>query len=765
MSLSNPLPRETRVSPPYACDGVNATFGVPFWFIDVVDLVVEVTLSDGSKFTLADGVGYSATGAGAPAGGAVVLVLPPPAGAVAQVFGKRLPSRLISVFNGGQVNGAALDKEQDAVVATLQELRRDNDRLATRVGALEPVETFSVWGGDGEVSVLSFPGVNPTGSSNSSAAFQAAMTAAGPWGKINVPAGTYTLDTALTGNALWNVRHGVTITGAHPTLPGVVMSAPNGRNLWSGALTGSGTGQQYFNSVIFTEDDFQNGVGNTYGYYVKLLGREPTAIGGRFAFGALCQWDTPGDPASTPGWNFGCGAILQGIANYDNTDPGGAAVAPSMYGGNSNVVATAAATDWGEIVGHEIDVVTYAGSTYDSRDGLDIVLVGTGPQGAVRDAGIVFKAPPGVTGWKHLIAFDKLSGGQPIATTGTILGVTSGASMTVAHGVDFNSGLSFTGYPFRSPGFSVDGDGDLLAKSVASFADYLIVKESAPADQRYARWTMDAGGNLSLQALSDSLVPSTWMTFSRSGAAAAAATFAVKVYAPAPATLAGFNMAPGSAPATPEDGDMWPTSANLFARINGATKTLGNLEDAQTFSGIKTFSAAPVLSVASGIALNVGSASGGSANPAKISFAGDYSTVAGAASKIVLLSGTAYGFGVSASQLDYSAPAAAAHVFYVNATQVAKFDASSLTLPVASVIKIGTNQIIGARKTGWGTPSGTLDRTALAAYAGQTVSAGYVQAEAQATDNAIKKLSQVVAALINDLHASGAGSTHMMLAN
>jgi hypothetical protein len=56
-----------------------------------------------------------------------------------------------------------------------------------------------------------------------------------------------------------------------------------------------------------------------------------------------------------------------------------------------------------------------------------------------------------------------------------------------------------------------------------------------------------------------------------------------------------------------------------------------------------------------------------------------------------------------------------------------------------------------AASTGWGAASGTLSRAAYTAYAGQTVSAAYVQAEAQATDDAVKLLSQTVAALLTDL--------------
>lgn len=56
-----------------------------------------------------------------------------------------------------------------------------------------------------------------------------------------------------------------------------------------------------------------------------------------------------------------------------------------------------------------------------------------------------------------------------------------------------------------------------------------------------------------------------------------------------------------------------------------------------------------------------------------------------------------------------------------------------------------------AASTGWGAASGTLSRAAYAAYAGQTVSNPPTQAEVQALDNAVKLLSQTVAALVTDM--------------
>lgn len=53
--------------------------------------------------------------------------------------------------------------------------------------------------------------------------------------------------------------------------------------------------------------------------------------------------------------------------------------------------------------------------------------------------------------------------------------------------------------------------------------------------------------------------------------------------------------------------------------------------------------------------------------------------------------------------------------------------------------------------TGWGAPSGTLSRAAYASYAGQTVSNPPTQAEVQQIDDALKLVSQVVAAILTDL--------------
>jgi hypothetical protein len=55
----------------------------------------------------------------------------------------------------------------------------------------------------------------------------------------------------------------------------------------------------------------------------------------------------------------------------------------------------------------------------------------------------------------------------------------------------------------------------------------------------------------------------------------------------------------------------------------------------------------------------------------------------------------------------------------------------------------------------WTAATGTEARTALASYAGQTVSATPTQAEVQAIDDAVKAISQHLVAFINDARSNG----------
>lgn len=679
---------------------------------------------------------------------------------------------------------------------------------------------------DGEVSVLSF-GADPTGVLDSSAARDAAQAAVGSWGKIIVPAGNYRFDTPPSGNALWNVRHGVTLTGAFPTLPGVTVSTPSGRDQWSGALTGAVSGEYYHNSEIFTSDSLTN-TGNTYCRMFKLTGRDSSSKGGRFVVGALAQMDSAGNSAQTAGNAFYCGLFGQAIANYDHAATGHAYL-PSVFAVNSNVVATALAAGWGNVICHEFDVTTKLGADYTSRTAAAIVLAGDGPKASIRDAAISFYATSGlenggvgITGWDYLFSIDKASGGSPIATDGTIFGCPTGSTITIANGIDLKTRFSISGYAWKSPGCSIDGDGDLLAKGVSSKSDFFLVKESASANYHFSRWTTDGSGQPALQCLSDALAQLNWCYFTRVGGTPAAAVFEVPVYVPASATLAGINIAPGVTPSSLANGAFWFETATAFARLNGVTNQFAFLGAAQTWTALQTFnggvsvnggtltSSAPVVFAQTwnnaGVAfcsLSIDitdTASLAASYPIRARVGGvdmfsvrkdGLTSVVGILASSYVTSPNVYGGSAAGSALNLISTSSGApsgdtvNVYtnglnkrwnWINAGHFKPnggntFDIGDSTntvraLYVADGVYNGANKIIGARKTGWGVPTGTLDRTALATYAGQTISNPPTQAEVQAIDEHLKKVSRVIGAMINDVHAGGSGSpTHMLFAS
>jgi hypothetical protein len=60
-----------------------------------------------------------------------------------------------------------------------------------------------------------------------------------------------------------------------------------------------------------------------------------------------------------------------------------------------------------------------------------------------------------------------------------------------------------------------------------------------------------------------------------------------KTFTPATAGSAFLNIAPGVAPSAPVDGDIWETTAGIFAQINGATVQIGGITSA--FVGARVF--------------------------------------------------------------------------------------------------------------------------------------------------------------------------------
>lgn len=73
---------------------------------------------------------------------------------------------------------------------------------------------------------------------------------------------------------------------------------------------------------------------------------------------------------------------------------------------------------------------------------------------------------------------------------------------------------------------------------------------------------------------------------------------------------------------------------------------------------------------------------------------------------------------------------------------------------VSGHYKVGTDQVVGARKAGWAIATGTATRTTFATFAGQTITNPPTQAEVQAIDDHVKILSERMKATIDDLHST-----------
>ena len=70
-------------------------------------------------------------------------------------------------------------------------------------------------------------------------------------------------------------------------------------------------------------------------------------------------------------------------------------------------------------------------------------------------------------------------------------------------------------------------------------------------------------------------------------------------------------------------------------------------------------------------------------------------------------------------------------------------------------LAINGTKVLGAQQTGWTAATGTANKGAFATYAGQDVSAAYVEAEVQAIDDACKANSQRIKALEDALRTHG----------
>lgn len=300
MSALFPIPRSVRRLDLVA-SASQTVFTVDFPVLDAGDVSVARQASGNTYFTaLTNGVDFTVSGVSA-TGATVTLIVPAGAGDVYRISGARVAARTSSLPPSGSKMRPALEGELDAINLTLQELRRECDRIEAFVnggvqnaasqpeaeaGVLNSVfmtplrfvnallngTFFSHVGGslrsflaklrEVEVSVTDFGAVSGGNTTTNANAFNAAITYVNGrgGGVVRVPWGTYDIDPAIGINLLSTVklkgdgRDGTKVrVGAAMTTRELIQFSGktgcsiegiqiSGRNFRAGSGTGSGSG-------------------------------------------------------------------------------------------------------------------------------------------------------------------------------------------------------------------------------------------------------------------------------------------------------------------------------------------------------------------------------------------------------------------------------------------------------------------------------------------------------------------------------------------
>ena len=127
MSVVLPINPDPRFRLSTAVGG-ETSYSVPFPFQDNRDIALVRYGIDGSAVPQIEGVHYTLTGAGNPAGGTATLTAPMVAGERMLRVGRAVVDRVTSIIRNGRFNSDALDSDLDRWIIIAQELARESTR-------------------------------------------------------------------------------------------------------------------------------------------------------------------------------------------------------------------------------------------------------------------------------------------------------------------------------------------------------------------------------------------------------------------------------------------------------------------------------------------------------------------------------------------------------------------------------------------------------------------------------------------------------------
>jgi hypothetical protein len=215
-----------------------------------------------------------------------------------------------------------------------------------------------------------------------------------------------------------------------------------------------------------------NGNGNLIDFSIDAaVGNGHT--GGREAFQSYLN--IVGTPSTTPGTAGYVGGqfMLRGSANLTGTGGSFSNYHGGAFASNADVYLTSGATFYGLVNAEEFDVTVPTGASTANKYGISIVKGSNDAvRGAYDDAALSIDDQDNASdpGWHYGISFGSYSAQWAFATDSTLIMAqqrqAGPASPDVAlNGVDFRN-VTFGGHAFASPGFSVDGSGNILGNNL-----------------------------------------------------------------------------------------------------------------------------------------------------------------------------------------------------------------------------------------------------------------------------------------------------------
>ena len=273
-----------------------------------------------------------------------------------------------------------------------------------------------------------------------------------------------TIPTVGTSGATVPLLNGAsTFSGSNTFTPAQIFN--NGLNVSSlGTSFLSGLSSNNFNTISVTDSLDASANGNVADCLAVFHGvGGSTAKGARQAFQSTMYLNSPTSSSNTNRF-YVAGTF---VASSIGTGDGGGSGTEKGTISTINPVATLSATSvyMDEINCGECDISCAAGASVLNKYGWKVVQLATDQvAGSVNDAAFLASNASGAVGWSSIFQIGDVTNQFPLTSGGSIL-VLKG-SPTFASGIDLSNAASITTAAFKSPGFIVDGGGDLTTNGV-----------------------------------------------------------------------------------------------------------------------------------------------------------------------------------------------------------------------------------------------------------------------------------------------------------